>query len=172
MLKMNKIIVLSDEINSGKTTAILKWKEQVSNVYGILSPKENEGRIFEDAKTGEQWSMLAQEGESALEVGRFKFSLAAFEKAINSISVGIKEKGTRYVVFDEIGPLEMQNLGFHSILNQALTTSFFDPELLLLLVIRRSLAKEFVDKYQVKYLEVFNVMDFLNLISPDQTDKS
>jgi nucleoside-triphosphatase THEP1 len=157
---MAGIFVLSDEINSGKTTSLLKWKAQVSNVYGVLSPKGINGRIFQDAKTGEQWPMEANEGESTLEVGRFKFSQTAFEKAIWSVSVGLEEKGTRYVIFDEIGPLEMRNSGFHSILSEALTIKLLDPELQLLIVIRRSLLKEFIEKYQVEDLEVFSVIDF------------
>ncbi len=172
MRTMNRIVVLSDEINSGKTTAILKWKEQVSNVFGVLSPKDIGGRIFEDAKTGEKWPMEAREQESAFEVGRYKFSRLAFEKAIDSISKGLNQSGLRFVVFDEIGPLEMRNSGFHSILSESLAIILKDPELQLLVVVRKSMLIEFIDKYQISDCKVISVIDFLRGLPPHQINIS
>ncbi len=72
----------------------------------------------------------------------------------------MNQSGLRSVVYDEIGPLEMRNSGFHSILSESLAIIFKDPELQLLVVVRKSLLKEFIDKYQISGCKVISVIDF------------
>jgi len=159
---MRKILVLSDEINSGKTKLISQWKEGKSNVFGILSPKENGTRIFEDAYSGEKWPMEALENENdVLEVGKYRFSRSAFDRAFSAIYYGLNSKGPRTIVFDEIGPLEIRSLGFHVILTEVIILSQQDLELQIVCVVRTSILEQFINKYQVESANVFSVLDFL-----------
>jgi hypothetical protein len=72
----------------------------------------------------------------------------------------LNQSGVCSVVFDEIGELEMRDSGFHSILSESVVIIFKDPELQLLVVLRKSLLKEFIDKYQISGCKVISVIDF------------
>jgi len=164
---MNRIILLCDEINSGKTSNLKTWLSVKKNVFGVLSPKVGEGRIFENVQTGEKWKMEAGSESDVLLVGRYKFSPQAFEKAIDAIHKGLEAKDERFVVIDEIGPLEFQGLGFHSILLQSLAKLDFDSNLTLILVIRKKLLENFISEFQPKNYQVLNVIKFLSLGNQD-----
>ena len=153
--------MLSDEIHVGKTSAIIQWKKGKSNVFGIISPKENGNRNFEDAHSGETWPMKASETDMRiLEVGQYRFSQSAFDRAFESLHIGFNFKGKRTVVFDEIGPLELRGSGFQKLLLDALSLNQIDADLNLLLVVRKPLLSQFFDAYQVANSEVFNVSEF------------
>ena len=123
-----KVYILTAPINSGKTTSLLNWLERRNDVYGILTPVINGKRVFMNAHTKEQFLMEATEEENeTLVVGRFTFSKANFQKAIQIIRNGISKN--EWLIIDEIGPLELSGQGFHDVLIEALQS--FEGKLLL-----------------------------------------
>ncbi|MBC7872588.1 MAG: hypothetical protein H7Y01_01255, partial [Ferruginibacter sp.] len=116
-----KIYILTAPIQSGKTTSLINWSAGRKDVFGILTPVVNSKRVFMNAHTREQFPMEATSGETAtLAVGRFVFSKAGFEKAVQIIREGIPKEG--WLIIDEIGPLELKGEGFRDILKEMLLT--------------------------------------------------
>jgi len=131
------LYILTGPVHSGKTTAVMNWVKNRTDVYGILSPLVNEKRGFLDILGKEQFAMEAEDDESALLiVGRFKFSKKNFDRAIGIIRDAIHKKG--WLIIDEIGPLELRGEGFHDVLQEILVQR--DDKLLL--VVRQELIEK------------------------------
>jgi nucleoside-triphosphatase len=141
------IYILACEKHSGKTTALLQWIKDKENIAGILSPDINGERQFYDIEQATYFTMLATENEETLPVGKYIFSEAAFDKA-NSILLAIKNK---FIIIDEIGPLELASKGFADTLQNILQNNNY---LKLLLVVRNELVEDVVNYFSIDKKEV------------------
>jgi nucleoside-triphosphatase THEP1 len=151
------IYILSAPIHSGKTTSLVKWSDQRTDVYGILTPDVNGKRIFMNAHSRQLFLMEAKEGETeTLPVGRFSFSKTNFDKAIQIIRDSIDKKG--WLVIDEIGPLELRGEGFSKVLKEVLEKRQHNT----LLVIREK------DNMVEKAKTYFGLADCIHIISVSQ----
>ncbi|HMK27654.1 MAG TPA: nucleoside-triphosphatase [Chitinophagaceae bacterium] len=112
------IFILTAPIQSGKTTSLISWSANRNDVHGILTPVVGAKRVFMNAETREQFPMEAAGEEETLVVGRFAFSKAGFDKAIQIIRDAVSKDG--WLVIDEIGPLELKGEGFCSVLKEVL----------------------------------------------------
>lgn len=129
------VVIFSRPVRSGKTTELQQWCVDIGNVGGILMPDREGVRFFQDIETGESWPALAHGTEEALEVGRFRFSAEAFRRASRRIALAADQL---FVVIDEIGKLELEGLGFASVLRSLLESTDW-PRPALLLVVRDTL---------------------------------
>ncbi|MBS1760277.1 MAG: hypothetical protein JST23_09160 [Bacteroidetes bacterium] len=138
------IYLLTGTIRSGKTTALMQWCSQKKNVFGILTPDVKGERMFYNILTNEYFPMLAKPNEDALIIGKYNFSKAGFEKAINIIL----ENSTKdnWLVIDEIGPLELKGEGFNSCLKQVLKNRSNK----LIIVVREGLAESVCNSFGIK----------------------
>lgn len=136
------IYILSAPIRSGKTTSLINWSAAKKDVYGILTPEVNGKRVFMNAQSKDQFPMEANGKEEALSIGRFLFSKANFDKAVQIIHHAIDKEG--WLVIDEIGPLELQGEGFCEIVKEALLKR---PQKLLLVIRDKEDTVEKVKKY-------------------------
>ena len=61
-----RIIIVSGEINIGKTTSILYWinKNKSQIITGFLTPKIDGERVFYNIQNNEYYDMLAKQDES------------------------------------------------------------------------------------------------------------
>jgi nucleoside-triphosphatase THEP1 len=118
---MKDVILLTGPKRSGKSTAIENWiKRKAGGVLGILSPEINEKRYFKSIESGEEWAMEAASNEDTFQVGKYNFSISAFEKASEILLKAAKNEKAELLVIDEIGPLELKNEGFHNTLKSIL----------------------------------------------------
>jgi len=116
---MEKLCILTAPVQSGKTTALVKWTENRNDVYGILTPRVEGKRVFMNVQSRQLFLMEAKAGETeTLTVGRFIFSKSNFDKAVQIIRDGIDKDG--WLIIDEIGPLELKGEGFAEILQEVL----------------------------------------------------
>jgi len=147
------IYILTGPVQSGKTTSLLQWAERRKDVHGILTPVMNGKRVFVDANSKEQFAMEAATGETAtLPVGRFNFSKAGFDKAIQIIRNNIHKDG--WLIIDEIGPLELRGEGFHDVLKEIFTLR----RKKLILVVREDLAGKVAQQFSIsQYAAVNNI---------------
>jgi nucleoside-triphosphatase THEP1 len=153
------VYILTGEIHSGKTTAINKFIEGKKDVYGILTPDIDGERYFVDVHTNEQFKMRASLNETGvLQIGRYNFSKAAFEKASIIIREALKQN-TAWLVIDEIGPLELKQQGFYDVLKEVLANE--NSSLKKLLVVRLSLVEEVVSFFQIRECKVVTSLDDL-----------
>lgn len=89
--------------------------------------------------------------ENVLEIGRFKFSQSAFERAVEIIrSASTRENG--FLIIDEIGPLELKQKGFHNVLTEVLLNNSSIPNILL--VVRKALLEDVFKFYSLKKNEL------------------
>ena len=138
------VYILTAPVQTGKTTSLVNWSAKRNDVYGILTPIVDGKRVFMNAHTKEQFPMEAIEGEKeVLTVGRFIFSKRNFDKAIQIIREAIDKK--KWLIIDEIGPLELQGRGFHDILREVLLKRKGN----LLLVVREGLAEKVQQYFEI-----------------------
>jgi len=111
------IYILTGAIQTGKTSALIKWSANRNDVFGILTPVINGKRFFMNARTKKQFQMEANDNEKeTISIGQFNFSKVSFEKAIKIARDEINKKG--WLVIDEIGPLELRKEGFYNVINR------------------------------------------------------
>ncbi len=117
----SNIFILTNPIQTGKTTSLIEWSEKRNDVFGILTPVVNGERKFLDVHTHQVFDMEAMEGETeTLAIGRYKFSKNNFEKAIRVIGHSINKEG--WLIIDEIGPLELKGEGFYEVAKKVIAT--------------------------------------------------
>jgi nucleoside-triphosphatase THEP1 len=121
----SSIFLITGEIQTGKTTRLLNWAATNTAIAGLLTPVAADGkRRFYDVVNRSFFDMEAKAGEQALAVGRFSFSASAFEKANLLLQTYLQQPHWKYLLIDEIGPLELkQELGFYPTLQYLLTAA-------------------------------------------------
>lgn len=143
---MGELYLLTGEIHSGKTTALLRWTEKRNDVSGILSPVIKGRRMFMDIATKEIFEMEASDDADVLEVGRYKFSRSSFERASEILLSAIDKKG--WLIIDEVGPLELKKQGFYKALHSILDS--ISNEQNRVLIVRSSKLQEVIDIFHLQ----------------------
>jgi nucleoside-triphosphatase THEP1 len=138
------IYILSAPIQSGKTTSLINWSAARKDVHGILTPVINGKREFMNAQTKERFPMEARGEEETLVIGRFVFSKAGFDKAIQIIRNAINNDG--WLLIDEIGPLELKGEGFCDVLKEVLESR----QEKIVLVVREGMAEKVKDFFMIQ----------------------
>jgi nucleoside-triphosphatase THEP1 len=147
-----QIYIVSAPKHSGKTTKLTRWSANRNDVFGILTPMENGNRIFMDAHTKEPFHMEATADETdILEVGKYRFSKASFDKASGILLAALKQvKG--YIIVDEIGPLELRGFGFSATVKAMLEDK--KNKMQIVLVVREELLEKVVDYFNLKRFDI------------------
>ena len=141
------VFVLTGPIGSGKTTRLIDWASGKNELKGIATPVVRGKRMFFDFNTQAVFPMEASgDTERVLEIGRFRFSRKAFDEAI-SILEKSSLTGCKYLVIDEIGPLELKGEGFHKILKKILNND--KRNFNLVLVIREGIFQDVLAHYYI-----------------------
>lgn len=152
-----KVYILTGNIQTGKTTALLNWCKQLNDVSGLATPILNGKRCFYNILTAESFAMEATENEiNTLAIGRFVFSQAAFDTA-NAILLQAIE--SQYIVVDEIGPLELQQKGLYKSIEFLLKENKNN----LLLVVRKKLVESVIEFFKLQQVSILTVDDLQKL---------
>lgn len=162
MMKPN-IFILSQPVQSGKTTLLQTWLKGKKNIGGILTPDENGYRKLLNIATGEQYNLQLKDHEHGISIGRFVFDESVFQVA-NEILLGELSANHEWIVVDEIGKLEfVQNKGLEPAVSK-LIQHFKEntAQSKLLLVIRDYLLDEVIQHYQLEDAKVLLASFFLN----------
>ncbi|TVR83352.1 MAG: hypothetical protein EA409_03100 [Saprospirales bacterium] len=165
-----KIIILTGEPGSGKTTAIINWINK-SNIraHGVLMPDFNGKRHFYNPYMDVAVPVEAEnkakgpDPDTIYRVGSQTFSKQAYRVA----SSWLKMKpplNTDYYIIDGVGPLEMANEGLEPelspVIESALKGAFTH---VLILVIAKPLLSKLKRKYglsNVKVIEQEGLAEF------------
>ena len=119
-----KTYCFAGPIRSGKTTRLAAWAATQPQAAGLLMPDAPQGRLFRDVATGAEWSTAAPAGDAnPLVVGRFSFSRAAFARAETALLAAAANPATRWLLVDEVGPLELRGEGLAPALRQVLAAA-------------------------------------------------
>lgn len=139
------------------------WESSDITIDGILTPDIDESRKLIFLDTEEEIPLEVEEtyrGE-VIRVGRYIFSQQSFEIAKKKIE-SLHNSQSRLIIIDEIGTLEVNNLGFEPSLSAYI--DYFKTNVehsQLILVVRDTLLSKVIEKYnldnaQVLSLHLFN----------------
>lgn len=130
------IYIVAGDIDSGKTARMfnLYQKMRPEEADGFISPKVYQDGCFRGYEivrlsNGEKRVLAGLAGAGAPEFtdyfqyDRFLFSREGFQFGETLLRNLLKDAAIKNVFIDEIGPLELQGLGFHDILLEALQSS-------------------------------------------------
>ena len=145
------IYILTGDIETGKSKALLQWAHGRSDVHGILSPRnENNERYFLNINTKKSFRMLANsEDEDPISIGRYHFLKSAFEKANAIIKKSVEKNQSGYIVIDELGKLEVNSEGLYESAKLAINKALNHPNFHSILVVRTALLSGIVKKYKI-----------------------
>jgi len=138
-------------VRSGKTTALIKWIDSMprGSVAGVIAPDDNDTRWIQDISTGERHLLTADSqtpSTRVVEIGRFRFDQASFRWAHRVLRAGY-EAVPEWLVFDEIGYLELQGQGLEPAVRRILNWNRKIASTKLLWVIRDELVSDVIDYY-------------------------
>jgi len=146
-----RIHLLSGPIHSGKTTRLAAWSAGRSDVAGILSPLRTDGRTFIDIRSGACFPMeVGITAPDAVRIGRYAFAPEAFAWAVERLLANAPRPDVRWLIIDEIGPLELLGEGFDGVLRDIIRLN--RPGLNLVLVVREGLAEQVIGHYDLARL--------------------
>ncbi len=134
----------------------MQWCAGRKDVSGLLSPILFGKRCFLDIRTNSWRPMEADLNETDIQqVGRYTFSGATFRWANEVLLEAAHIPETKWLVIDEIGPLELQGKGLTPAIEQIMTN--LPENLNLVLVIREKIAESVLMVYNLKQfpIEVF-----------------
>ena len=152
------IYILTGEIESGKSSALLRWLDGRNYVYGILSPRKNDGeRYFLNVNTREEFRMEAGPGEdNTIEVGRYRFLDSAFSRANQILGTVAGKVGKGYIIIDEVGKLELRSEGLDGSVRTVLEHVGINKDLDVIIVVRMSLLKEILEYYSIENYHIIS----------------
>jgi nucleoside-triphosphatase THEP1 len=148
------IYILTGDIRTGKTTALLDWCENRNDVDGVLCPDDDIGkRYLLNIKSKVTYPLAAHsdtEEDNIVLIGPFQFLKSAFEKANDFLIALSTKKESQYLIIDELGKLELKHMGLHDSAEKLIPDYMFNDSDHLILVVRTSLLKEIIKHYEIK----------------------
>ena len=156
------IYILTGDIRTGKTTALLEWCKNCDDVDGLLCPDNAEGkRYFLEIKSKNEFELETEfETEGIIEIGNFKFLKSAFEKA-NAYLLAVASKNeSQYIIVDELGKLELKNEGLHLSAERLIPNYENNENKHLILVVRDYLLEAVLTHYSI---EEYRILTKVNL---------
>jgi nucleoside-triphosphatase THEP1 len=155
---MNRIIVFTGPVQSGKTTFLRRLFEDRKDVAGFLCPDVNGLRCFFDLKSKELLEFevpQAGDGLSVIHIGKFAFRSDTFANAKRMISQA-SDISSSFFIIDEIGKLELKGLGLEPELNIMLHDR--NPNITtLILVVRDYLLDDVINRYSLQNAVVIHI---------------
>ncbi len=156
------IYILTGDIRTGKTTALLDWTSGRNDVDGLLCPdNENGKRYFIKIKFKETFELEVAAKveiikEDIVEIGKFKFLKSAFEKGNDYLISTTSEEQSNYIIIDEVGRLELRNEGLHNSTKILIPAYLNNENQHLILVVRDYLFEEVLAYYSISEYSILS----------------
>jgi nucleoside-triphosphatase THEP1 len=150
------IYILTGDIRTRKTTALLDWCENRNDADGVLCPDNDIGkRYFLKLKSKEEFELEVAskndiESDKIIEIGPFQFLKSAFEKANDFLIALSTKEESNYLIIDELGKLELKKEGLHTAAEVLIPDYMFNDNKHLILVVRTSLLEAVIKHYEIK----------------------
>lgn len=157
------IYIISDGIDTGKTTLLKNWAANKPNVTGFLSIKIDGKRFFENLETQETRPMEVE--GSDLQIGRFSFDKEVFDWGEQELFKQY-HSNKEWLIIDEIGPMEIRkDQGFHQLILKIIQEGpRSKPKIIF--VVRDFMVAEFIEKYQFDDAKILS----RNFFSPNKIE--
>lgn len=105
-MSLSQIFILSQPIQSGKTTLLQEWIKGQNNIGGVLTPDINGIRKLLDLSTNTYHTLQLDEDGEGVNIGRFVFDPKGFQTA-QKLLLDSLDKNFEWLIIDEIGRLEL-----------------------------------------------------------------
>ncbi len=157
-LKKPKVIILSGNKHSGKTTFALELANTLrlkgEKVGGFLAPgqfENNQRKEFEilDLNTRKRMLLCGIHQKEGEKIGPFRFNPGGQEMG-KKILAPENLKETEIVFIDEIGPLELKGFGWAKSIDQLMD----DPDKIHFWIVRRGIIKRVIQKWDLLNTQV------------------
>lgn len=160
---MAKIIILAGQVQSGKTTTLMEWIKERSDVTGFLCPDIDGIRnlYMIESNILLPFEVKNENVEPTIHIGRFIFYTSGFESVKKWLKKTV-DTDKRWVIIDEIGKLELEDNGFEPELTQFIdTVRYRSEDITLIIVVREQLKDKMIDKYKLWDAEIVPKTYFL-----------
>nr|WP_321232112.1 nucleoside-triphosphatase [uncultured Psychroserpens sp.] len=162
------IYILTGNVRTGKTSALLDWCNGRYDVDGVLCPDDDKGeRYFLNIKSKDTYPLEIQKGvdnSQIVSVGPFRFLKSSFQKA-NEYLIDVNDKRAyNYVIIDELGKLELKNIGLHESAITIINSYQLNLNHHLILVVRTSLLEHIIRHYKISKYQLLDKKDLTKLI--------
>lgn len=160
------IYILTGNIRTGKTTALLNWSKSRDDVDDVLCPDGDNGkRYFLKIKSKEEFELEVENtSEKTITIGPFHFLKSSFDEANGYLLEANNRKNYKYVVIDELGKLELENEGLHDAAKKLIPDFISNENKHIILVVRTELLETIVNHYQLKTYTLLTKADLKAII--------
>lgn len=157
----NGIIIITQPIQTGKTTALMYRISRSKFCDGILTPDIDGSRKLLMIREKLLVDFQTNKEEESINVGKFHFAKSAFQHATDYLK-NIKPHAGSEIIIDEIGKLELMKEGFHQALLYHLDlVRCKESEHRLVLVVRDSLLEQVKSAYGLQGVTTASIIEFM-----------
>lgn len=156
------IYLLTGPIRSGKTGALQQWVQSRNDVDGLLCPDDDLGkRYFLEIKTAKRFKLEidSDNNNGTITIGPFTFLKSAFKRANTYLLKAAKDTNANYFVIDEIGKLELKNIGLHESSEHTIAAHKKDSNTHLILVVRDTLLEQVIAHYNITNYQIITTKE-------------
>ncbi len=149
------VYLLSQPVNSGKTTLLSRYIQDNPNVAGILAPDVDHQRWLVDITSQERRRLTLDkhsDPNEAIIIGGYAFSASTFAWARMKLREAFQKKPS-WLVFDEIGYLELSGFGLEPMVRTLLEKNRKKNNTNFIWVVRDQLRNEIIEHYQLSKSE-------------------
>jgi len=154
------ILLLTGPTRSHKTTTLFRWANKRNDCGGILTPDHLGLRVLYNVKEKKNIPFEKSENNAASDIliGRFVFDADSFNVAAHWLDEHVSDPDLQYIILDEIGLLELSGRGWDDWLKNSISKI---NDKTLILVVRRSLLDEMIERYHLQEVSVVEKDYFL-----------
>lgn len=151
---MNKILIYTGRVKSGKTTRLMEWAASKKNVCGIFQPVIDEKRFVYHIDSRSLKALECSEEANSIIIGNYKFDLSTLEWARNSLLDSFY-KNSDWLIIDEVGPLELEGQGLEPVISKIISEcGNFKGRIIF--IVREKILNRFLDHYKISSYEEFD----------------
>ncbi len=166
----NNIYILTGPIRSGKTSALANWLNGISDTGGILTPDVDQKRMLYDISNNIYFPFevnTSTPADELISVGKYFFLKKTFSQAHRILAKS--SQNNHWIVVDEVGKLELNNMGFEPALSNLIKHVQKKTNQKLMLVIRDYLLNQCIKKYNLKQANIIDTAYLIKLTKPQNT---
>jgi len=154
---MKTINILTGPIHSGKTTRLIAWVKYHRHSAGILAPVIHNQRYLYSIFANDYRKLEVEDDnqpeKEIVKIGKYSFLQSTFNWAKRELKLAMVNR-SKYLIIDEIGPLEISGQGFEPMVTNILQTYERSEKNHLVLVVRENLLDKVISHYNLEDLIV------------------
>lgn len=157
---MNRIVIFTGPVQSGKTSILLRIFKDRHDVCGFLCPDQEGQRYFFDLGTKKWMEFEVKESPNqttTINIGKYYFKSEVFYKAKQMLAHPFNQSVSFFII-DEIGKLELKGQGLEPELYTMIHNRNLDIKTMIL-VVRDYLLDDVIRRYNLYDADVIHIDD-------------